>query len=370
MSTLTKVSNMKEMRDTLETHLLNISDKKEEDEEKGNSVKIKTYIIESNIDNPQKLKKIPPGSSLLKTDDNKLFQVNYVKNNSRTQIYFDISDERFWLFHSFGESKIVENFVNSIVTYNNNQLDYSWFSSNFLENECSLGIGEGFNIKYNNSFLDLDNNLLDNSLKSFTMLFWGAKPKDVLSGLKDNSTLVSGVSLSKIKQVIKTDDGFVKENIGRNGKFTLWKGDSIDSHLWAVENIKEKYSDLIRFFEDNYRIRYYSTDSGLNIKGTYSLIRFNKKIENIEFFLSHLLTGNLPFRIFGFTQKINEKYFKVNAIDLHTNDKFNMEITPDFIRVYLYENSCGNIITRLMTNLQRYYDSQVELKGSDDERFL
>ena len=363
---------MKEMKDLLESHLLKINDEPEEDtEDKRNNTKIKTYIIESNIDNPKKIKTLPENSLLKETNDNNLYQLNFNQNIGSGQIFLDISDKRYWILHSIGESNKIQKYIQKLVTSNESHLDYSWFSSNFLEEKCAIGTGEGFNIKYKNSFLDEQNDeMVKRSLKSFTMLFWGTQPSEVISGLKENSTLASGVSLSRIKQLVKTDDGFVKENIGREGKFTLWKGDSIDSHLWAVEDIKSKYSDLISIFENEYRIQYKPTNSGYNIQGTYSRIIFNKKIQNMDFFLKRFLSGNDPFRIFGIPQKISETYYKIAAVDLHTYDKFNMEITPDFIRIYLYKNSCGNVITRLMTNLQQFYDSQVEIRGMDNEKLL
>jgi hypothetical protein len=192
----------------------------------------------------------------------------------------------------------------------------------------------------------------------------------VLSGLKSNSGLVSGVSLSRVKQIFRTDDGYVKENISRDGKFTLTKGDSIDSHFLAVDNIKNKYSRIIQTLESDYRINHSCKENGYDIKGTYSVIKFKKKIENIEFFLDRLLSGNQPFRIFGLPNNVNKNFASVFALDLHTNHKFNMEVTQDSIRVYLYKNSCGNVLTRLMTNLQQYYDSQIILMGCNDEQLI
>jgi hypothetical protein len=249
-------------------------------------------------------------------------------------------------------------------------LDFAWFASNFLEKNCALGKEEGFGLKYINSFVENNNNFDENTLRSFSMLFWGGHPKDVLEGLKKNAALASGVSLSRVKQVFRTDDGYVKENISREGKFTLTKGNSIDSHLLAVDKIKNEYRGIIENLESNYRINVSNSDFGLNVKGTYSVIKLTKKIENFDRFLCHLLSGNLPFRIFGIPQIIDNDFVKVFAVDLHTSHKFNMEISRGSIRIYLYQNSCGNVITRLMTNLQQFYDSQIILMGCDDEQLI
>jgi hypothetical protein len=122
--------------------------------------------------------------------------------------------------------------------------------------------------------------------------------------------------------------------------------------------------------ENDYRINISSKENGYGIKGTYSVIKFKKKIENIEFFLDHLLSGNQPFRIFGLPNNVTKNFASVFALDLHTNHKFNMEVSEDAIRIYLYKNSCGNVLTRLMTNLQQFYDSQITLMGCNDEQLI
>jgi hypothetical protein len=47
----------------------------------------------------------------------------------------------------------------------------------------------------------------------------------------------------------------------------------------------------------------------------------------------------------------------VKGVDLHNNDKYTMEICPEWIRLYLGKNACGNTALRIYSNLQRHYDS-------------
>ena len=367
---------MKEMKEDLQNYLLKIVDEDQENEEQGNDKKIKTYIIESNISSPSNVSHIPK-YSVIKTTDNPNLKIIHLpdiqpkKGRSEKQlIYLDSSDPRFWLLHTNIGSKRMQYFVNEFVLENNSQLDFSWFASNFLENKCAIGKGEGFGLKYENSFLNGSDFLDEGPIRRFSMLFWGGRPKDVLDGLKTNPGLVSGVSLSRVKRIFRTEDGYVKENISRDGQFTLTKGDSIDSHLLAVDNVKMQYESIIQTIENDYRINYTSTENGYNVKGTYSVIKLEKRIDNFKIFLDHLLSGNQPFRIFGLPNKVTKDFASVFAIDLHTNHKFNMEISPNSIRIYLYKNSCGNVLTRLMTNLQQFYDSQITLRGSDNEQLI
>lgn len=244
MSSLRETNDMKEMKEGLQNYLLKIADEDQENEDQGNDKKIKTYIIESNISSPTSVSLIPK-YSVMKATDNPNLKIFHLPDNKlkkgRTEkqlIYLDSSDPRFWLLHTNIGSKTMQFFVNDFVTSNNSQLDFSWFASNFLEKKCAIGQGEGFGLKYENSFLNGTDFLDEGPLRRFSMLFWGGRPKDVLDGLKKNPGLVSGVSLSRVKRIFRTDDGYVKENISRDGQFTLTKGDSIDSHLLAVDNIK------------------------------------------------------------------------------------------------------------------------------------
>ena len=376
MSTLKESKDMMEMKDSLQNYLLKVVDNEEESEEQNNDKKIKTYIIESNISDPEKVAHFPKYSAIKSTDNKNLNIIHLpdiqLKRGHREKqlIYLDSSDPRFWLLHTNIGSKKMQTFVNEFILTNNSQLDFSWFASNFLENDCSIGRGEGFGLKYQNSFLSDGNPVDEEPLRRFSMLFWGGRPNDVLNGLKGNEGLVSGVSLSRVKQIFTTEDGYVKENISRDGKFTLTKGNSIDSHLLAVDKVKMQYESIIQTIENDYRINFTNTENGYSLKGTYSVIRLKKKIDNLDIFLDHLLSGNKPFRIFGLRNTVTSNFVSVFAIDLHTNHKFNMEITPESIRVYLYKNSCGNVLTRLMTNLQQFYDSQILLMGCDDEQLI
>ncbi|MDO9035222.1 MAG: hypothetical protein Q7U51_08480 [Methanoregula sp.] len=272
MSSLKETKDMKEMKDGLQSYLMKIEDDDQESEEQKNDKKIKTYIIESNVSDPSKISHLPK-YSLIKPTDNpnlkiiKFPDIHLKKGRTEKQlIYLDSSDARFWLLHTNIGSKKMQVFVDEFVSVNNSQLDFSWFASNFLENKCAIGQGEGFGLKYENSFLNGTDFLDDGPLRRFSMLFWGGRPKDVLDGLKMNPGLVSGVSLSRVKQIFRTEDGYVKESISRDGKFTLTKGDSIDSHFLAVDKVKTQYESIIQTIESDFRINVSETELGYNLK--------------------------------------------------------------------------------------------------------
>ena len=50
---------------------------------------------------------------------------------------------------------------------------------------------------------------------------------------------------------------------------------------------------------------------------------------------------------------------QVVAVDLHTGDPIDLEVTPSTIRIYLPKGSCGNTVLRIYVNLQHYFDSAI-----------
>jgi len=363
---------MKDMKEQLQSYLLGEveEDEESEEEERGNDKKIKTYIIESNLPTPEKLRGLPPSLTVSKSADESLYNVEVKTSRGSEYLFIDSSDSRFWLFHAALESGYLNSIMDEVVARNDSKLDYSWFASSFLERQCNIGGGSGFGLRYKNSFIGRNKDLDQKYLRTFSMLFWGGRPDEVLAGLKKNPDIASGLTLSRVGRVFRTDDGETREQISRKGKFTLFRGDSIDTHILAVDTIRNRYASLIRNLETNFRVRSSSTEWGYKVEGTYCLIQMSKEIEDMRHFVSVLLSCQQPFLLFGIPQAISGSLVKVSAVDLHTYDKFDMEIGRDFIRVFLRERSCGNVVARLMTNLQEFYDSQTKLMGVDNEQLL
>ena len=72
-----------------------------------------------------------------------------------------------------------------------------------------------------------------------------------------------------------------------------------------------------------------------------------------------------PFRLWGLESKLEDGYFSVAGVDLHTGSPMNFEITGDFMRVYLSAESRGSAVLRLLTNLQLYYGRGIACERVD-----
>lgn len=362
MSRVPHVDNRKELKSVL-TSIVNNTDNKGEFDFKN---KLKTYVIESNISdiNSQSLN---GQFKVINTSDKSLKILKTAFNGkSPLSFYLDVSDSRFWKLHSLYDSKITEDMIRKIVESNNSKLDYLWLSSNLLEKYMKLGKNNGFGVKFKNQFSNEEN---EEEIKNISMRFWGGGAKDVIDDLKLNPRLVKGISISSIGIKHSVEGGYSNENIASFGRFTMMKGDSIDSHFNLIEKIKTDYSDKLNLLELS-RFSVEKNKVGLKCTGNPLYIDFDKSQENLGILVDKMVSSTKPFRLSGIKQKENDSFYRVFGIDLHTNHLVNLEITPDWIAIYLSHNSCGNVVTRLLSNIQSHLTSQVKLVGEDNERII
>lgn len=363
MSAAGSIDCMKDFRSSLEAAI----DRSESEEELDFKNKVKTYIIESNISDINS-HSLQGAFELINTSDNSLKILKAkIKNNDFKDFYLDISDKRFWKLYSLQDSSNTGKIIKRLVETNFSRLDYLWLPSAILERYMNLGKETGFSLKFKNKFNDSIN---EEKPKDVSMRFWGGGAKKILESLRSNQPIEQGVSLSSIGINHLVEGGYCKENISNFGKFTLMKGNSIDSHFNIVEKIKSDYSRIINLIEANYRFSIEKNMDGLKFSGGPIYIDFTDELENIEDLISIMFSGKLPFRLSGITQKESNSFYRIYGIDLHSNDLVNFEITPQWMAIYLNHSSCGNVITRLVTNMQTYMTSKIKVVGGDDVRII
>ena len=359
------IKNRKELRKVLENSLV-----LPEEEERLVDKKPKTFIIESNMGgNLNFNKESPIQTNIIDTEDTTLKKLKLItKDNKILEFYLDISDKRFWLLHSLEEASLSSRVVHKLVDFNPSLLDFPWFSSTALEEIGSFGKETGFNLKFENEFLENGDEDYEENLKQISMRFWGGRSNDILKDLKENNKLSKGIALSSLDLKYKEETGYVKEKINYNGKFVAIKGNSIDSHFNLINKIKKKYSNFLSKIEDEYRMNYEKTNLGFKINGSYTLIEFKREIEDLKLFADILTSCSKPFRLWGVWDFLDEDYIKIKGIDLHTMHKVNIELTKNWMRIFLPIESCGNVIARIFTNLQRHFDSNITLRGNEDDK--
>ncbi len=362
------IANRKELTQRLERRLTNTYEMLKEGQQELEQSLLKTYIVESNLPTVFDIPKVNGyKTEILKTEDNTLFILK-VQNRRKSGIfYIDTLNPRFWFIHTINKSEFTDSFINKFVTSTVNGLDYPWLPIQFLEGLGKEEQFRGFSLKYADKFVDADEDVAP--IETLSMKLWGNTAQKVLEILRKDENLRHAVALSGIgiKHFINHDD-FVISDITFQGKFTA-RGTSIDAYFYIIKKVQKNYEEKIRLIEGN-SISISYINKGFRLSGQPMVIILKKEIEDFRSFLNHLLSSKIPFRLWGIYKFLDKDFVKINAVDIHTGHELNLEATPEWIRIYLPQRSCGNTVLRLFTNIQHYYDSDAILEVGENERVV
>ncbi|MCL5068903.1 MAG: hypothetical protein M1368_11220, partial [Thaumarchaeota archaeon] len=257
------------------------------------------------------------------------------------------------------------------ITLNENRLDRFWLSSKSLDSVSGENKSSGFGLRYFDYF-----SADKKGRPKLSVRLWSGNIEAILTGLRDIPEIRKRIALYRIGLQL----GDENEDISSNGRISLRSGKSVHSHLSFAEETVKYYSSIIDTIETQYVLRYNAghDQTSATVDGSYCFIELSKDkdgntinpIPNLRAFAQLLTSGNDPFRIFGASRQVTENLVKVKGIDQHTQSPIELEILPDKIRIILGEDVCGNIVTRLFTNFQNYFDSGCKLKGLDNSELI
>lgn len=326
-------------------------------EEEDRSLKPKTYIIESNTDVKTIIEN---GHQLQATEDRTLWNIRVDNSQYPFYVYLDTLDERFWYIHSTNYAPSTDRFVRSFVSGSANHLDHVWLASDDLQILTKGKTPLGFGLTYADVFAG------DEEGSGLSATHYGARIGEVLQGMREITPIKNQIALSNIRVGYDSNAGSVKEDIYKWGKMIAKKGDSVDAHLNLVESVRDYYSRTIEKVEKEYVTRFIYSEEHASVEGSYSVIHFSSDLKNLSRLADLLTSGSRPFRIWGLWRAVDEEQIKISGIDQHTNSPLQMELFRNELRVILNEGSCGNVVTRLFSNLQSGLDSNCELRGLDN----
>jgi hypothetical protein len=366
MSSPAVINSRKELKELLQQRMTasydNIREEQRLDEDQ---TYLKSYLIEAERDDFSSglLGSDKYNIETVPTDDEGFVNIR-VKNGTDkiNKFYLDKMDERFWSIHTLAKSNLGDDFIEKIVFPRFTKLDFPWLSNRFLQ-----GLGEqhnfrSFSLKFEDEFGDLGDD--SKGVSGMSMRLWGeGRAQEVFEKLSSDDTIGPSTSLSNIgiRREIDEEETLL-EDITNQGKFTA-RGESVDGHFHQLNQVKQKYEKILYTIEEEYSISRGIGDSRGAIKGSPLNINFNREITDFEAFFDTILASKKPFRLWGVHNQIGEDYYRVSAVDQHTGDEVNLEVSPKWIRIYLPEGSCGNVVLRLYSIVQHYFDSQAELVG-------
>lgn len=325
---------------------------------------LKTAIIESNISPNQALQSESIDEVHEVEED--LWMTKTETTEGEGWLFLDCYHERLWSVYSLAESTIFNNAIDSLLKSEGGGLDRLWLPTDEVERIGEMGDFEGIKIGFAadevfpQEFVEENFEFTDLSIDGS-----GPNSNHLYDILKSTDGIQDFISLSSIKIRREEEGEFVRERVTNEGAFTTRGGTDIRLHLSTVGRIKDQYERLLGAVEQNHIIGADDQGNGGRSRGSPVVIQFSKPVPDIEEFLSHVVNAQDPFRLWGHVRQTSEEGYKVDGVDAHNGDKIAIEMSPEWLRLYLYGDACGNTALRLFTNIQHYYDPAAELVIDD-----
>lgn len=364
MPQLPKVQTRKEFMDVLHDRINPPKIPTEDGSTTGRPTELKTHLVENNSELLQKFYTEDLQVNIDQTglDHIKILTLTDIKKtDSKFQFYLDKNDERFLILHTFDRSKESNPIIDRLLNSEQIEFDNAWLSSNLLKDISSRpGNKEhGFNIDHIDYFQSDEIGNDDEPLKPdmfSQMNISGKQSETILKLLKRDQEIEQMIAYNKIIIGRGTRSRGVIDELKHSGRFRVVKGKSIDEHISLVDMVKNDYMKEIEKIEE---LRICGNSTTKSIEGTPFEFVFDRKVEDWDFFLTRVFNTKKPFRVAGIKTKIGEKYYRVLGVDMHTGHPLDIEVMDNLFRIYLPKDSCGNVITRLFVNLQRFFDSRI-----------
>lgn len=334
---------------------------------------VKSYLIEANIpdaaDRQSSVQRFFRDAAanlpmeLEPTEDVTLHSLSFQLGSDTAEFYLDTLDTRFWLLHTIEPANKSHRAVGRLVNRIRN-LDAFWIPSRHLaewtrELGATRQLSSKFNVRtgiYQESVDD------DEFLRESLVLRTGSREN--WDRLRRYDILASQTALWSVK-LYRSVDGTEDYNVAdlsANGKMTS-RGVSFGLHQYMLEQIRSKYSNLITTWEETYWLGWRRENGVVRPSGQTAMISFPDELtfDNLANIVAFVANAQEPFRLFGTPIQRPDNRILVKALDLHSADRVDLEFTPTFVRAYLFQGSCGNVLARLITNLQHYVDARIEL---------
>lgn len=347
---------------------------------------VKTYLIEAHLPESAESEKALAlaekvfsqkffaGKSQVKifrAEEPTLISVEMRTKDEHWVTYVDFTNSRYWIIHSFASSNSMDWMIQRLIK-TSPELDRAWLSADFLEYISKLGLFRGLNLDYDRRKLFFADESKSSKvpLEYLKMQLWGDKAADVLRVLRAKGAFPHETTLSKVKIKFSLDgeenSDFSLDDIKYDGKITA-RGTSFQSHISLMTHIYEKYASQIYKIENIFAIMPHYEGGRLSLAGEPINIVFKRPIEDLINFCENVFSSSEPFRLCGVPIQLTKKLVRVQAFDIHIGSPLNFEISPEFIRIYLPQGSCGNSILRFYTNLQHHYDSLIRAEDGNGE---
>ena len=335
----------------------------------------------------------PYGGELRHTDDDTLFWLGHAEGSNSAEFIVDCLNPRFLIFHTISNADPSDRFIFERLTQYQPEFDLFWFPVELLERTEAREQITGWEAQFA-PLIDVDfvseehqspgsedealatlevDGEFDESTSEPAARFL-RRPRlnidleyqyafETYKRLKEQPSLLPDIPLNAVvaERVDEDITSYARARIKSNGKIT-GRGPDFSNYLHVVNGTLDDYARVVNGLEAKYwmSLDAHSTEESLAIKvtGEPFCLSFSRDVD-VRRLLSLMFNCVRPFRLMGEVEHLGGDYFAVDAVDLHINEPVGFEITPKWMRIYVYEGTCGNTLVRIIRSLQHHVDSKL-----------
>lgn len=345
-----------------------------EDEIAQTSTYVKTYLVEAH-DGPSDARNALARTfpSVSERSDPTLL---YLEDSNNAQYIADVSDPRFIPIHSLDKVAFTDAAIEKLTEGDTPGFDRAWMPSEFLF-AAWRGKLTGFKFRFERAVEGItdsaDYPIPDRqSAKSRRPRFRMVVNENFTAlqdyeAIRDGNVFAGRQTLEHVQFHTGANGEYVSNGIYSNGKI-IGNGTSIGAYLETVRSVASNYSQMIRSIEDC-ALGWEDHNSHQIHVGEPIIIKFDTDflVADLQQLAESIFRPIRPFRLLGILHNLSEQRIDIEGIDLHSGDPFAVEMTKRWMRIYLPIGSCGNVVARLYTNLQRSMSSNLMLVNGSGE---
>jgi hypothetical protein len=276
--------------------------------------------------------------------------------------WVDTANPRFWLLHAKTKADATRLALRRLVS-SNPRLDHAWLPRHQLHSFQHRFRPFGFRLGFDERLFYKGRDVADfqEPTHKLAVEHAGVGAEGMYELFETNVLTRRAMAVAEVSFWEHGEAGTQLMRVSRDGRL-LSQGQSLDSHLGAAHLMLGDYERFVRGLERVFALRISEARNGDVVIEGQPLSIGAAKPEGFAFqqLVERMVSGVEPFRLLGSAEWISEDLAWVDAVDLHTATSVRIDITPDWVRMYLGAGLCGNTLARFVTNLQRSYNADLQ----------
>lgn len=328
---------------------------------------LKAYLLDADAGIPRSVSTTSVGWDMEDTGVEGVKILRVHAGGAACEFYADVADKRFVVLHTAAGSDIAGRAVAAIADADRLGLDRMWLPDPLLRalaQRAGAGALQGLAARRIGGFPGTGRG----SSESFDLDVRGPLASEADRHARRNRRLAGATAYRKITLVIGDGDGPLGRacvDVGRDGRLAAGSGGSLHGHLRLVDEARALYAGTVRGIEGCRPGSMYS-DGELDIVGSPVHIRICDPLRDVGAFIDRLFDSTRPFRLWGLKSEVDDGYYTVAGLDLHTASLMNFEIASNMMRVYLSGESRGSAVLRLLCNLQDIFGAAARCRRVEE----